>query len=329
MVKQYIDGMIFGILPSFWYGQFSQMIIGISFLKIVVIWNFLNLILQVPLGYVLTLGKFGFPRLEAKGLGIAFSISYWLIFIISIFWIFLDKRFKKYKLFQFNNLKIVHRIKRLIFLGVPISLQMAIDMWAWTFSLIMVGWISISALTATQIRMQVSLIIAMFYFSLCQANTVLIAVARGKKDNKSVFYYAYSSLFIAMIYMSFTAVLYLVFPKFLISFFLDVTNPMYAKTVHLAKILFAIMTFNLFWDAIKIVNIGVLRGFYDTKYPMWVGLLTSWIVAIPISYVLVLFFEMGAVGIRLGFSFGFFLAAILMTIRTRKKIKDFITKPKS
>ncbi len=57
---------------------------------------------------------------------------------------------------------------------------------------------------------------------------------------------------------------------------------------------------------------GALRGLEDVKVPTLIALLSYWIVALPVGYLLGIVFEIGAVGIWLGYVAGLILAAVLL-----------------
>ena len=73
------------------------------------------------------------------------------------------------------------------------------------------------------------------------------------------------------------------------------------------------------FDGLQVVAGGVLRGAGDTRVPMLIGLLSFWIVMMPLSYFLGFHTPLGAVGLWLGLVGGLGLVAILLMLRIHQR----------
>ncbi|MEK6551985.1 MAG: MATE family efflux transporter, partial [Bacteroidota bacterium] len=78
--------------------------------------------------------------------------------------------------------------------------------------------------------------------------------------------------------------------------------------------------FQLF-DGLQATGIGILRGLTDVKIPLLISILSYWVVAIPISYLLGFVFNFGAAGIWVGLLLGLALLGITMLFRFNIKSK--------
>ena len=74
------------------------------------------------------------------------------------------------------------------------------------------------------------------------------------------------------------------------------------------------------FDGIQIVSSGGLRGFRDTKIPFLMGVLSYWVVALPVSWFAAFRWGFGARGIWMGFVVGLAVAAIALSSRLFKKV---------
>jgi len=76
----------------------------------------------------------------------------------------------------------------------------------------------------------------------------------------------------------------------------------------------------------KLLKVGIvtgsLRGFYDTKAAMIVGVLATCIIAVPLNYILGFYFSLGAAGLSLGFAIGVIIGASILLHRFYKKCEN-------
>ena len=77
-----------------------------------------------------------------------------------------------------------------------------------------------------------------------------------------------------------------------------------------------------FFDDTQVTAIGALRGFKDTKTPLWVAILSYWAIGLPVGVVLGfgwLDIEtfVGVRGFWVGLSVGLLVAAVILTARFR------------
>lgn len=112
------------------------------------------------------------------------------------------------------------------------------------------------------------------------------------------------SLYIASVLGLLVGIALVFFPKVLASLYLHVHDPKNAKILHLVIMLFAIMAVSQFLDDIRNVMIGSLRGLLDTRFAMITGLLTIWLISVPLGYLFAFPLHGGAVGAMLGWAMG-------------------------
>ena len=68
-------------------------------------------------------------------------------------------------------------------------------------------------------------------------------------------------------------------------------------------------------DGIQVAGVGVLRGYKDTKIPMFSNLISYWGIGMPLGYLLGFYFGYRAEGMWMGIIIGLTVAAILHGIR--------------
>jgi MATE family multidrug resistance protein len=187
----------------------------------------------------------------------------------------------------------------------------------------MIGWLGEASLGAQQIVMQIGLVVVMIPYGLGGAAAILIGQAIGRDDKELIKSYAEAALLIGLIFMILVAICYYVFPHVIISWFgINIHDPKVTMTINIATALLAVAAISQIFDATRNIATGALRAFQDTKFPMVIGFISSWIISIPIGAILAFVFHLGAPGIRAGFLFGWLFGAIILLRRFYK----FITK---
>ncbi len=117
--------------------------------------NILGMAINIPLDYALINGLWGLPELGIRGAGIATVISWGATAVFLTLCTFsLDQR-KEYRLFETIGLdrEIFFRLLRY---GVPGALQYSMDIFAFTFFILMVGRMGTVPLAATNIVISIS-----------------------------------------------------------------------------------------------------------------------------------------------------------------------------
>lgn len=323
IVEEFMHANIWRVVPLYLAVCNQQLCYGVHKQKIDLIANILGVIVLLLSAYMLIFGKFGCPALGAAGLGYAISLQALFYFLFTTSCLVFMKDFKSFKLFQFRFHQHWNDLARLFKIGWPISVQISGEMLSFTVCSIFIGWLSTNALAAAQIIFQYEFLIVVPYFALSQAGGILIGQAFGSKQFSDIKNIGYSCLHVAIVISILVGVLFISFPKPFTSLYLNINNPVNAPIVYLASILFIVLALSQILDAIRHVLIGILRGLFDSRYPMFVSLASIWLFGIPLSYLLAFPLQWGVVGIMIGSTIGMLIGMIILLFRWRKLSEKF------
>jgi len=318
LTQDFLRGYAWGIIPNFFAATLLQFATGISKQKLVTVYNIVILPILVGFGYVLIFGKFGMPKLGMRGMGYAYSISFIVVTVVMILHFYFFKEYRQYKLFTWKKLIDFEYLRKLFDIGWPISTMLAAELLVFSMSTVLVGWLGEASLAAQQITLQINVLVIMIPYSIAMATTILISQEMGRKKHENIRLLGVVGTVLGIFGTILFAVFYLLTPKFLISFFLDVTNSANLPTIKIATTLLAIAILMNILDSVKTIFTCALRGLSDTVYPMIVNIILSCFMSLPIGYLLAFPLHMGVVGIRLGFVVGFLIGAILLMRRFYK-----------
>lgn len=322
-VQVYFHAYVWGVAPACLSACNQQFGYAVHKKMLMVSTSVISVVILLITAYVFIFGKFGMPALGVAGLGYAMAAQYGFYFIFTTAYFYFEKSFKRFDLFSYRVHQHWEHFRKMIKIGWPISVQMGGEMLSFFVSGIMIGWIGITALGAYQVVNQYYCLMVIPIFSLSQASAILIGHARGAKQTHEVNKLSHASIGIVLVLCLLVACAFFLIPKTLVSLYLDVNNPANAAIVHLAVLIFSIIAFSQIFDGLRNILIGILRGLFDTRFPMYTSLTTIWLVGMPISYTLAFIFKLGAVGFVIGGAVGMLCGVSVMLYRWRVMSKDY------
>lgn len=273
-------------------------------------------VLNIFGNWVLIYGKLGCPELGLMGAGLSTLISRILMLLCFVLYIFKSEQFKAYaqaiKEALFSRVKMRHIFN----MGYPVAIQMGLEASTFSFSAIMVGWISVTALAAHQVAITISQLFFLMMQGLSFALSILVSNCYGKKDYAGI--HAYVKRGILMIFgtsLSLSILLY-IFRYPAVGMFTD--SP---EVAEIAVVLFFVLFAYQIGDGIQLCFANVLRGLQDVKPIMYAAFVSYYLIAIPVAYILGFKAGLGAVGVWLGFPIGLTLAGLFFYARYRSDMR--------
>jgi MATE family multidrug resistance protein len=284
-------------------------------MAITIVINLINILLN----YILIYGKFGFPSMGLNGSGCASLIARLtmpVIFIVvmlkkPVFRAYLAEAFRA----RFERLK----IKRIVSIGLPIGLQMVIEVLAFSLGAIMLGWISKESLAGHQVAISMASMTYMISFGLASGTTIRVSHAFGEHSQHDVKRTVYASLHLVIAFMSLMGILFVLLRSTLPLLF--TSDP---AVIHVAAHLLIVGAFFQVFDGIQVVLLGALRGIADVRIPMFMAFFSYIVVSLPISYLFAFVFNFGFAGVWMGFVGGLSTAAVLFGLRLKNQLKGFV-----
>jgi MATE family multidrug resistance protein len=295
---------IFHAFQRYWQG----LEIAAPLTIIIIIANVLNYFSDIAL----VQGAFGFPALGAQGVAYSTLIcrGFALVAVLGVSWYLwwtprrnlshftlLGKHFKSLD-WAFT--------KAYLRLGLPAAGQIALEVFAFNLTTILVARLGTVEIATHHIVMTIASFTFMFPLGLSSSTAVRVGYHLGRKNPEFSRYAGYLGIRAATSLMGcFGLILYL-FPDPLIGIFTTDLN-----VLNLARdIIFLCSLFQVF-DGLQVVTGGALRGLGDTKTPLWSNLLSHYVVGLPLGLTLCFAFNKGLYGLWIGIATGLFLVALI------------------
>lgn len=309
----------FSILPLMLFQCYKQFIEGLSSTRPAMIITIAANLINALFNWILVYGRYGFPKLELNGSGIA-TFSSRLFMALAIMWYAKQSKvFARYDL----SLKIkrisIHIIRKLLNLGLPTAFQYVFEVGSFSFAVIMIGWLGTKQLAAHQIAINLASITYMAALGISSAGAIRVGNAVGQQDVTEVRKAGFTAIILGASMMFCCGILFITFRKFLPLLYISDK-----EVISIASVLLIIAALFQIFDGTQAVGIGVLRGLTDVKGPTIITFIAYWIVEIPVAYVLGFVFHLQVVGIWLGFLTGLIFSAIMLTLRFNKKSRHLI-----
>lgn len=324
IIKIFFHANIWNVIPFLLSICNQQLCYATRKQKIDLLANIAGVIVLLSSVYIFVFGKLGFPKLGVAGLGYAMDLQGWFYFLLTSLIIYFNEHFKRFELFKYRFHQNWHDFIRMLQIGWPISLQIGGEMLSLFAGAAMVGWLGANALAAYQVVMQYIFLSIIPLFALSQASGVLISYARGEKNYSEIKKLGTISIVLTLYVTLLVAATFLLMPRHLASLYLNISDVKNSVIIKLIILLFAITAFSQILDGLRNTLTGMLRGMFDTKFPMLISILSIWMIGIPLGYFLGFIMRLGVGGIAVGSAIGMLTGVLLLYYRWRGTTKHFL-----
>ncbi len=285
---------------------------GMGFTRPAMFIAMIALCLKIPLNYVLIYGKFGLPEMGGVGCGLANGIINWFQ-LLAIILVVSRKRFDITGWRNRFALPDWRRIKPLLIIGLPIGASIFAEVGLFSFTTLLLGRLGADTVSAHNIAMNMNGVLFMPAMALGMAATIRIGFRVGATEIREARTTAALAIATTII-VALCGSVFIYFARFdlvkLYTLDMDVANQ--------ASTLLLFVSFFLIFDAIQSTAAGALRGFKDTRVPMWIALFSFWVIGLPLECILGFGWigePMGVYGFWIGLAIGVGTAAMLLSIR--------------
>ena len=314
--KPYLFILSLSILPLMVFNAFKQFAEGLGFTRQamnITIWgNVLNIILAV----IFVKGMFGIAPMGVSGVGYSTLIDRCLMAIVMGMYVFRSVDFRPYlKNFRFFAAD-RERAGRILKIGAPVALQYVFEVGAFAAAAVLAGVIGAREQAAHQVAIQLASMTYMMASGIAAAATIKTGNSFGKENYTRLHLSAISSYHMVLIFMCFTALLFIVLNQYLPLIF--TTDK---QVVGIAGGLLIIAGLFQFFDGTQVVGLGVLRGMGVVNLPTVIAFVAYWLVGLPIGYLLGITLHMGVKGIWYGLTLGLIISSTLLFFLYRSKVR--------
>lgn len=281
-----------------------------------------GVLLNVFLNWILIYGNLGAPAMGIDGAGLATLLSRIAVMCGMLVYPSVEASLAEAWPSDWLAPGLLAESWRLLGTGIHTAGLNLCEVTGFSFGSLMMGWLGVVPLAAHQIALSVAGTTFMVPLGLAQAVSMRVGHARGASRGKKIPPIVHGSLALTAGVMAVFAAGYLLLGNAIATGF----TPDAAVRALTVQLLVLAGVFQIF-DGIQVVSSGALRGFADTKVPFVVGIVSYWLVALPVSWMTAFHFGFGAPGIWVGFVVGLGVAAVAMSTRLLRKCNRLNVSP--
>ena len=315
MALPYYDMLVWSIIPLMLFLGVKQFLEGIGNTKIAMWITLLGNIANVIMNYIFIFGKCGIEPMGAEGAGLATLISRvgQMAAIVAVF--FRWKRLRTYRSFFSIKALQIKTLYSLIKIGFPISFQMVLESAAFILTSILALSFGEVAAGAMQVTFSIANVAWMITVAIGSAATILVSHIHGNRHTKELRPTVTATYHLGLLWATIMAIVFVALRQPIAAIFTD-NMEVIALTAEL-MLLIAVYQFS---DAIQGLSISMMRGIQDVKIIMPIVLCSYLVLNIPVGIILAYHFDMGCKGLVIGLIVGLSTAALLTSLRLRKKV---------
>ncbi len=318
---QFIHGYQWSMLPFLLFEVIRNVLAALERPGWVLAVSVAGIGLNYLISGALTFGWFGLTRWELFGAGLGSSIV-WTLMVIGLAGVLIrEKQFRRFHLFgRFWRPDWV-RLRRIFKLGLPIALMLGFEAGVFSCAVWLIGRFGTDAVAAHTIALQLASMSFMVPMGVAQAATVRVGLGYGRQDDAAIARAGYVALVLGVGFMTLMAIVLLLFPRPLIGFFIDGSNPKNDPVFAIATGYLLVAAAFQIVDGAQVVLSGMLRGLQDTTVPMIMAGFGYWGIGIGVGSLLAFTYGLEGIGIWIGLAVGLAVVAVLLLSRWMMRVR--------
>ena len=213
------------------------------------------------------------------------------------------------------------RMRRLIRIGFPASLQILLEVGAFSAATVMAGSLQPVVLAAHQIALSCASVSYMIPLGIAGATAVSVGHAIGRGDPRAAQRVGWLGIGSATLFMACAGLVFVLMPHAILRFYTANT----AVDVAGVPLLILAAFFQLF-DGVQTVTTGALRGMGNTRSSMLANFVSYWVLGLPLAWYLAFAQRWGAVGIWSGLSASLVVLALILILVWTRRSQDLFAR---
>jgi MATE family multidrug resistance protein len=319
--QQYLHSLSWSIWPDFINLVFLQYLIGQARVRAYTFFLLIAVPTNLLANYLLIFGKWGLPALGIAGLGWGTTISYWVCTTGMIIYLYWHREHKQHmqNIWQLNP---PFYLAKIVKLGLPMGTMYCFEIMFFLTLTLLMGRISEQTLAANQITLQFVSQFSNITFAIAQAVTLHASHQVGAGALLTVKGARNAGMMIALIFTTITALIYWGIPTSLIRLDIDPRLLANQAIVIEAKTLFAIAAVFQIIEAFRIIIFSALQALKDTTYPLFISIISFWLIALPLGYIFANLFQWQGAGYWWAMVIGVGCSSLLLQLRFRYQLQQ-------
>ena len=255
-------------------------------------------------------GKLGFPALGAVGTGYATATTQWLMFAAMLLFTSRRAYYRPLALFSRFEWPAWAPLRELLWLGVPIAIGIFMESSLFSGVGLIMGTLGTDIVAAHQIALNYASFVFMVPMSVSFAISVRVGHALGRGDRVEARLAGFTGIGVCLCFEVLSALSMALLPRAIVG--------VYTRDAAVTQIAVSLLYMGAVMqlsDGLQVSAMGALRGYKDTRVPMFITVLAYWGVGFPLAWAFGILLRLGPQMIWAGFLGGLTVAAVFLVLR--------------
>jgi len=314
ITEGYLDAFAWGIPFMLVMMSLRGLTDGLGHTRVIMAFSVLGTLVNLPLNYIFIYGKFGIPAMGGIGCGWATSLSNMVAATALILYLNRSVAYRRFHIIADWVRPNLEGIREILRLGMPICFTIFVEASLFSVIALFLAPLGPVIMAGHQIALNVVSLLFMLPLSIGMALTLRVSFLLGTGTPDTARLIALSSLILSVTVALAFAVALFIFSEDIAALY---TNDPEVQAVAVQLLVFAAI-FQIA-DMIQITCISALRGYKDTRIPMFIMLFSFWGVGLTLGWALAftdwVLPAMGAPGFWVGLTCGLITASALLGTR--------------
>ncbi|WP_449285575.1 MATE family efflux transporter [Marinobacter sp. PE14] len=314
ITQGYLNAFAWGIPALLLMTALRGLTDGLGHTRVIMAFSVLSTLINLPMNYIFIYGKLGLPAMGGVGCGWATSISNGVAAAALLVYLNRSRVYRQFHLIADWVKPDLAGMRYILGIGVPIGFTIFVEASLFSVIALFLAPLGPVVVAGHQIALNVVSLLFMLPLSIGMALTLRVSFLMGARAPATARLISRSSLILAAATALVFAILLFVFSREIAALYTSDTE---VQAVTVKLLMFAAL-FQIA-DVIQVTCISALRGYKDTRIPMFIMLFSFWGVGMPLGYLLTftdwLVPAMGAAGFWVGLTGGLASASILLGCR--------------
>ncbi|WP_336367630.1 MATE family efflux transporter [Marinobacter sp. C2H3] len=311
ITQGYLNAFAWGVPALLLMTALRGLTDGLGHTRVIMVFSVLSTLINLPMNYILIYGKLGFPALGGVGCGWATAISNGVAALAMLVYLNRSAAYRRFHLIQDWSAPHRSQLAAILRVGLPIGFTIFVEASMFSVIALFLAPLGPVVVAGHQIALNVVSLLFMLPLSLGMALTLRVAFLTGAGAPDTARLISRSSLILAVAIAG-------VFALLLYGFSPEIAR-LYSGEADVQAVTVRLLAFAALFqiaDVVQVTCISALRGYKDTRLPMFIMLFSFWGVGLPLGYVLTFTDAirpaMGAAGFWLGLTGGLATASLLL-----------------
>ncbi len=311
ITQGYLDAFAWGIPALLLITALRGLTDGLGHTRVIMAFSVLSTLVNLPMNYIFIYGKLGLPAMGGVGCGWATAISNGVAAVGLLLYLNRSRAYRQFHLISDWVKPDIAGLRYVLAIGIPIGFTIFVEASMFSVIALFLAPLGPVVVAGHQIALNVVSLLFMLPLSIGMALTLRVSFLMGAGAPDTARLIARSSLILATGTALVFALMLLVFSREIAALY---TGDQAVQAVTVRLLMFA--AFFQIADVIQVTCISALRGYKDTRIPMFIMLFSFWGVGLPLGYLLTftnwLIPAMGAAGFWVGLTGGLASAGLLL-----------------